>query len=491
MPNFYDHTGHSSKDHFTPEKIAFYQSILADILAEYPAVVAKLAQILPEKSLIHSFIEDLSPETLKSTYEKRFAYSDPSQVPPPEEHILLTVVFDLDETLLHAEYIKETREIHTKTRAFVLDLISILSEISEIRMIVWSAGDQAHVASCLNFIDPQGKIQYFIHRDGLYNSDGQHSYANWSKSKSAEFAGQKKLNWLRGCEGKIYLVDDSIKVGGLDPENPVISINPYVGKMDFDFDLPIVLCFTLYSLNQIKYFNKTIQEVFQSSLRENIKPDSEDFLFFKQVANDYDGTTLPHQLLTFDDLAVHMLSSLMLYVCREVIPKKLFTAQSRESFDDDTVTIDSFTGKMGSECYSSSLLIGSRTDSPEPASPTKSVIEGSVVTANPTEQPPSCDTQVPIQPVIELPSPVVVPDVICEVPVDITPQFEVEPATVEEPEHVNKTLVFTYPQSIPKKDRIVLGPFIIAEEHQEDVVRIPNNAVLFNRGDFGKFLRNL
>ncbi len=246
--------------------ITLYNNFFATILIQYPQLTGYLQScrdVMDESIEITHFVESHDPASLRPKND-RIGFASPFDVPEPNKETILTIVLDLDETLIHSIVTEEDTTyptIDTYVRPFAIDLINLLSAIPELEVIVWSAGVQAHVQACLDVLDPKAQIKYYVYRDSSYRN------AHWDKEKKPEYTGKKILSWLPGRAGRAILFDDALPLGTYpfknehseftDRENPVITINPFMNDVSTDetytnTTLMAVLSFALYALDQMK-----------------------------------------------------------------------------------------------------------------------------------------------------------------------------------------------------------------------------------------------
>ena len=92
-------------------------------------------------------------------------FSEPEDVPPCSKLTILTIVFDLDETLVDA-----TSENNVYVRPYARNILEKLSCFSNLEMILWSAGSASHVAYCLKLLDPSRKYFKYVISRGSWTS---------------------------------------------------------------------------------------------------------------------------------------------------------------------------------------------------------------------------------------------------------------------------------------------------------------------------------
>lgn len=271
----------------SPEQTTLYDNFFASVLIQYPHIIKHLQackDVIDESIEITHFIESHDPASLRPKND-RAGFASPFDVPEPNEKTKLTVVLDLDETLIHSVVSDDLTSypvIDTYVRPFAIDLIKLLSAIPNLEVIVWSAGVQAHVQACLDFLDPAGQIKHYIYRDSSYRN------AHWDKEKKPEYTGKKILSWLPGRAGQSILFDDALPLGTYpfknehseftDRENPVITINPFMNDPTTDetytnTTLMAVLSFVLYALEQTKRKPQHTYNLLSQSIR-NLAKDS-------------------------------------------------------------------------------------------------------------------------------------------------------------------------------------------------------------------------
>lgn len=121
----------------------------------------------------------------------------------PQEDFL--VIFDLDETLAHVSK-DASNDWVLFVRPMVHHVINLLAK-SGIRLAVWTAAARSHALNALDIIDPEGKIEFVLHRD----ERDHHHCLNWSNDKLPEFVNTKALALLPGnLQARTILFDNSI-----------------------------------------------------------------------------------------------------------------------------------------------------------------------------------------------------------------------------------------------------------------------------------------
>lgn len=147
---------------------------------------------------------------------KKTTYTNPDDVPyrDSSKHCF-TIVFDMDETLLHVDDEK------CIFRPYAKKILSLLkSEYPQIEIILWSAGVKLHVERCILFLDPEEEIfNYRISRGSswvTYNPDENKLYP------------LKDLSRLRGRHPETVLIfDDSVMASVMNPVTSII-IPPFL-----------------------------------------------------------------------------------------------------------------------------------------------------------------------------------------------------------------------------------------------------------------------
>lgn len=136
-------------------------------------------------------------------------YLNPVKVPPRQSKYKLTIVWDLDQTLVNADGIppEDPRAENTKLiiRPHAEKVLNILRSLPEMEFIIWTAGTESHAKRVVNSFRP-GLFDHVISR------------SRWSYPI-------KDLNKLvstgRSLDTMI-LIDDRMDVGEPHPENLLI-----------------------------------------------------------------------------------------------------------------------------------------------------------------------------------------------------------------------------------------------------------------------------
>jgi hypothetical protein len=241
-----------------------FHTLWTSLEEKFPDQFSAIARLTSEDLLITSVsVEHIKPIPAYTGPRKVYT-KDLHTVPPPPPGTLLTVVLDLDQTLIFGKELAKitpssTLRIEIFLRPFVRELIRLLTNIPSIRVIVWSAGSRRHVLTSLNLIDPENKIDIVICRNDYA------TVPNWSPEHSppalrAIFDDLKILEWLPECNGDVVLFDDFKKLFmpvDTDPTHGTCNIinilaftDPEDKKETIDFTLILILIFILNLIDQ-------------------------------------------------------------------------------------------------------------------------------------------------------------------------------------------------------------------------------------------------
>lgn len=147
---------------------------------------------------------------------KKTTYINPDEVPlrDSSKHCF-TIVFDMDETLLHVD------EEKCIFRPYAKRILSLLkNDYPQIEIILWSAGIKLHVERCILFLDPEEKIfNYRIARGS--------SWVTFDPEEN-RLLPLKDLSRLRGRHPETVLIfDDSVMASVMNPVTSII-IPPFL-----------------------------------------------------------------------------------------------------------------------------------------------------------------------------------------------------------------------------------------------------------------------
>jgi NLI interacting factor-like phosphatase len=122
---------------------------------------------------------------------------NPADIPPADVPFFLTVVLDLDETLISSAADGRAIKVRMYTRSFLENLCKLNPRVE---IIAWSAGHRTHVNRCLHILDPDSKIfHHAICRD-----------ASWMDDRPGTSSiVLKNLYVLPRNQNRIVLIDDS------------------------------------------------------------------------------------------------------------------------------------------------------------------------------------------------------------------------------------------------------------------------------------------
>lgn len=135
---------------------------------------------------------------------------DPEKVPPRNPYHLLTIVWDLDETLVSADGTEgeDSKNDDTKLviRPNALNCLTAIRALYQVEFIVWTAGIKSHAKRVCHSIGPD-LFDHVISRSKYWNMD------NKDLNKLAKTG--RSLN-------SMILVDNRMDVGATHPENLLV-----------------------------------------------------------------------------------------------------------------------------------------------------------------------------------------------------------------------------------------------------------------------------
>ncbi len=290
---------------FNDETKQSYLHIFLKLKDKYPDIINTFATL--DSSTFN--IACTSFELEHITKRDRTVYHDLNLFPPPAAAETLTVVLDLDQTLINAIQLGSNFIVYYPN--FVLTFIKLLSHIPGIRLVLWTAGITPYALKVLEIIDPEIKIKHVISRETV------HTAANWHPDKTiydhkSDYDGKKNLNWLR-CDN-VLIFDNSVSVSmpaymkSHLTSFPNISDN-IIKVQDFkateegpsdDYTLLAILYYTMYLTDLINTSSKSICTLLTESTTSAISIRPASFLkkYFEHV--DAIATTHLYETYTFD-----------------------------------------------------------------------------------------------------------------------------------------------------------------------------------------------
>lgn len=153
-------------------------------------------------------------------------FTDPSQVPARDPKYIMTIVFDLDQTLISADGIGDECENDRKTqlviRPHASQVLRALRTNDDVEFIIWTAGLESH-AKRVVYSFPEIKFDYIVSRD-----------KSWYVDKDPKKTLSKLASETRNLNSMI-LVDDRMDIGSEHPENLLI-VPKYYPKKEFGVD---------------------------------------------------------------------------------------------------------------------------------------------------------------------------------------------------------------------------------------------------------------
>lgn len=173
-------------------------------------------RLLPVKMEEKMFEDELSMlETFSATLIDFFefsysghVYENPEDVPQRNKNIhFCTVIFDLDETLIHA---RDGKYFIRPFARFILEFIK--TKLKGVEIILWSAGIRSHVECSLSLLDPSSSIFSYAICRGEWFYEGNESKSNF-----------KNLTRLKGrCRSTTLFFDDNLRVSESNIGNVII-----------------------------------------------------------------------------------------------------------------------------------------------------------------------------------------------------------------------------------------------------------------------------
>lgn len=163
-------------------------------------------QLIPVNLPLNESIESFKFDTTSQI--KYRCVDNPDLIPPRSKSYLVTIVLDVDETLINA------RTGIYYLRPYVKQFLIEIRKNFPIELILWSFGNTNHVNRVLTIIDPDQKLIDFAIGAG----------ESWQK---------KLLKRLK--RDKIIIIDDSIEVSANNPLNSIL-IYPFNININSKYD---------------------------------------------------------------------------------------------------------------------------------------------------------------------------------------------------------------------------------------------------------------
>ena len=156
---------------------------------------------IPQRGIVEPLEIFMNPEY---PTDMETLYCDPVDVPEPDAKYRMTVVIDLDETLVDARSYP-----CVYVRPYALQVLKIIkNKFPETELLMWSAGDRKHVARCARMLDPNGTIFDYIVAKG----------PEWCIISPCP----KEVDRLRGRDGRCILIDNTPICGFMNPRATII-----------------------------------------------------------------------------------------------------------------------------------------------------------------------------------------------------------------------------------------------------------------------------
>lgn len=290
---------------FDDEVKQFYLHVFLKLNDKYTDVMNTIATLHPSAFNIACTSFHLAHPTQRD----RTVYHDLNLFPSPTAEETLTVVLDLDQTLINAIQLGSRFTVYYPN--FVLTFIKLLGNIPGIRLVLWTAGITPYALKILEIIDPEIKIKHVISRQSVYTA------ANWHPDKTIhdtkpDYNGKKNLSWLR-C-ANVLIFDNSVSVSmpthlkspvttSQSSSDNIIKIPDFKateeGPSD-DYTLLAILYYTMYLTDLINTSSKSICTLLNESTTFALSIKRTGFLkkYFEPV--DTIATTHLYETYTFD-----------------------------------------------------------------------------------------------------------------------------------------------------------------------------------------------
>jgi hypothetical protein len=146
--------------------------------------------------------------------------TNPKHIPDRDLKYKMTIVWDLDQTLVSADGIGEENENDPNTKLVIRphasEVLEVLRRNDKVEFIIWTAGSQSHACRVVGSF-PGITFDHIIARDPC-----------WYSEKNPV----KNLRLIAGIErplSSMILVDDRMDIGKLHPEN-LLVVPPYYPK---------------------------------------------------------------------------------------------------------------------------------------------------------------------------------------------------------------------------------------------------------------------
>lgn len=146
-------------------------------------------------------------QTLKIPQKKSKFFNDAEQVPSRDKKYSMTIVWDIDETLLNLKC-KGNESGHfdgaPELRTGIVDVLIDLKK-PDVEYIIWTAGGELHAHRCVSSIQ-EVEFDYIIHKK--HNSDPGYR--------------AKELSLLKRDMSSILIIDDNPKTAEFNEDNVIL-----------------------------------------------------------------------------------------------------------------------------------------------------------------------------------------------------------------------------------------------------------------------------
>lgn len=184
------------------------------------------------KEELARYTEGLSTNETEKLKDLPNIYANPIHIPDREPHYKITVVWDLDQTLVSSDGLIEKdidkedpdRKLIIRPRAH--EILKILKRNEDVEFIIWTAGNKAHMMKVVYSLDGI-KFDHIIYRHRCwYNDDNPVKDLRTISNESRPLSS-------------MVLIDDRMDVGQHHPENLLIvpKFEPYKSHGDNDMTL--------------------------------------------------------------------------------------------------------------------------------------------------------------------------------------------------------------------------------------------------------------
>lgn len=177
------------------------------------------------------YTRGLSSEDAEKIKDLKHIYSNPIHVPERDPRYKITIVWDLDQTLVSADGIDDENErdptIKLVIRPRAYDVLRAIRRNDDVEFIIWTAGSPDHAKRVvLSF--PDIRFDHIIAR-----------HKCWYKEDNPTKDLRKIVNSSRPLSS-IILVDDRMDIGREHPENLLIVPGYYPKKSHGDNDATLL-----------------------------------------------------------------------------------------------------------------------------------------------------------------------------------------------------------------------------------------------------------